>query len=799
MARIPTMNPMSITAPPGSAGGVKLGPTGVGAVPIQTPLTQRYNPSEFGQQGAAIAQLGQAIFNDAVIPMMELQKRNARAKQTLQESDYLYTKMGEYKNKLNQKQLTPGFDYLSPVHESKAWAKHFKDVNTGIDGLIPHIRANVSDPKHAVALSNSFMPQIMQLKLMAQNREVESGQDRATHAFIKAQRNVVAEIMGYMPTESTDGVYIFKGEKIAQALQRMETIHSVFAASGVSPLDQQKTMEAERKKMVSEIAGALQTNPEMGAEFLKQYGEKLGMTAGDVGETINKMVRFAEKYDKVQQAKEARAEDKQERAAQAELNALVPLADGSQVSVKTSLKIKALNGELTQLALLTRYADLFDRAGEGTFFDKLMTRVDALDDTVGDSKVDTLSTYGDKVSSMLGTPGISDAEIDVLEDEILERKDLSKNDKNTLLKDLSVLKSISLEDSRYKLAYAFLTKQAPVAIDSDDTGPAAQRSRAIWHSWMTDINRLTKGTPEAWRKFDFFGRAHEIVNTHSELWSNPSSDGAQKILKESARQFGEILGLPDLQISVSPSKESDRGYPDVNLMDTALQENLGRLNKEQRQRAVDEIAKIRNFPGLSAKVTDIRNTKLQEQISLNQKREAELKEKLESQESYRKWTPDVIEDFIREKNPGYAEKVFGEGEPKTEPAKETVTQPIAGVEPVESGGVSTTLTQPRIPAEEELDLSKIPSPVIQDNRQTDMFNPEPRKISGSESQAMWEEAKKIGLSPELLTNTDYFPDSFLQQKWSKAVENAYNGTEKEKEIYRLLTDELLRRRALSGY
>jgi hypothetical protein len=699
MARIPTMNPMSITAPPGSAGGVKLGPTGVGAVPIQTPLTQRYNPSEFGQQGAAMAQLGQALLNDVALPMMELQKRNARAKQTLQESDYLYTKMGEYKNKLNQKQLTPGWEYSTKegiLSEDVAWAKHFKDVNTGIDGLIPHIRANVSDPKHAVALSNSFMPQIMQLKLMAQNREVESGQDRATHAFIKAQRNVVAEIMGYMPTESTDGVYIFKGEKIAQALQRMETIHSVFAASGVSPLDQQKTMEAERKKMVSEIAGALQTNPEMGAEFLKQYGEKLGMTAGDVGETINKMVRFAEKYDKVQQAKEARAEDKQERAAQAELNALVPLANGSQVSVKTSLKIKALNGELTQLELLTQYADLFDRAGEGTFFDKLMTRVDALDDTVGDSKVDTLSTYRDKVSSMLGTPGVSDAEIDVLEDEILERKDLSKNDKNTLLADLSVLKSISLEDSRYKLAYAFLTKQAPVAIDPDDTGPAAQRSRAIWHSWMTDINRLTKGTPEAWRKFDFFGRAHEIVNTHSELWSNPSSDGAQKILKESARQFGEILGLPDLQISVSPSKESDRGYPDVNLMDTALQENLGRLNKEQRQRAVDEIAKIRNFPGLSAKVTDIRNTKLQEQISLNQKREAELKEKLESQELFKKWTPDVIEDFIREKKPGYAEKVFGTGQVETQPVE---TDPVPQPEP-----------KP-IPA----------APVVEEERQTELF------------------------------------------------------------------------------
>ena len=68
MARIPTISASSITGLPGTAGGVKLGRTGVGAVPISTPITQRLNPSQYGQQGAAIAELGAEIFNSGVLP-----------------------------------------------------------------------------------------------------------------------------------------------------------------------------------------------------------------------------------------------------------------------------------------------------------------------------------------------------------------------------------------------------------------------------------------------------------------------------------------------------------------------------------------------------------------------------------------------------------------------------------------------------------------------------------------------------------------------------------------------------------
>ena len=60
---------------------------------------------------------------------------------------------------------------------------------------------------------------------------------------------------------------------------------------------------------------------------------------------------------------------------------------------------------------------------------------------------------------------------------------------------------------------------------------------------------------------------------------------------------------------------------------------------------------------------------------------------------------------------------------------------------------------------------------------------------------MWEEAKETGLSEELLTNKDYFPDLFIFQKWSELLEK--DLTDAEEPIYKLLVDEV-RRRGLSG-
>ena len=67
-------------------------------------------------------------------------------------------------------------------------------------------------------------------------------------------------------------------------------------------------------------------------------------------------------------------------------------------------------------------------------------------------------------------------------------------------------------------------------------------------------------------------------------------------------------------------------------------------------------------------------------------------------------------------------------------------------------------------------------------------------LSGPE--AMWEEAKETGLSEELLTNKDYFPDLFIFQKWSELLEEK-ELTEAEEQIFKLLLDEV-RRRGLGG-
>ena len=80
------------------------------------------------------------------------------------------------------------------------------------------------------------------------------------------------------------------------------------------------------------------------------------------------------------------------------------------------------------------------------------------------------------------------------------------------------------------------------------------------------------------------------------------------------------------------------------------------------------------------------------------------------------------------------------------------------------------------------------APVVEENQQTEMF--QEKELSGPE--AMWELAKETGLTEEILTNTDYFPDEFILHKWNQLV--AKKLTEAEEPIYRLLVGEVTRRK-----
>ena len=707
MARIPTISASSITGLPGTAGGVKLTRTGVGAVPISTPITQRLNPSQYGQEGAAMAQLGAEIFNSGVLPAIELSRKNARAEQSMKQSKRLYDEMSAIKNELALNVLPQSaLSGLQGEHkEAAAWTKHWNGINSRIDQLLPSITANVSDKRHAVALSNAFMPQIMALKLKSQNRQVKVSEDRTTHAYIESQRMHVAEIMSWMPTAPTkvngEETYVFQGKKIEGALQRMELTATVFANSGVNPLDRQKILDKARKNLVDEVAGTLQTNPKMGEEFLKAYGTKLGMTAGEIGDTITKMQQYGARQSRWENAKADQEETKKEQAAQADLNVMVDY-NGATVTQVTKLKMQAHAGELNWPDFYKTWANKFHEADYQTHLDDIEALINPTDLAAGETNPEVYSDYADEITLAIGNRQFTNDDINALENRIFaDKKRIKMSDQQKLVGLMSVMKELSTKNPRFQDGLKFLTKQAPVPVDKYDTGPAAQRSRAIWNTWMTDINALKeKNDPAAWRKFDFFGRAKEIVNEQSDLWSQPSSVGAQILFKEQMRKFGEIFGDENSQKwSVSPSKDSQFIFPDVTLMQKELQERHGTMNPDQIKRANDIINTVKGFSGLAPKVTDINNAKLQEANSRLQAKKLELEEKLESQKTFRERTPDQVEEIIKENFPGWYKEKFGGGQPKTETKPET----------------PKTETQP------------VPEPkktsVTTDNRQAEMFQP----------------------------------------------------------------------------
>ncbi len=139
MAKIPTINAQNITPPPGTAGGVLLGRVGTSNIQVRTPLTQQMNPANFGQQGAMVAQLGNTLLNNVFLPMQEKVRANARSKQSMEEQTKLLREINDVKGKLEKKELIFGEDYHHPAGLESAWDRHWQEINTQIDFIIPDI------------------------------------------------------------------------------------------------------------------------------------------------------------------------------------------------------------------------------------------------------------------------------------------------------------------------------------------------------------------------------------------------------------------------------------------------------------------------------------------------------------------------------------------------------------------------------------------------------------------------------------------------------------------------------------
>ena len=590
MARIPTMNPLSITAPPGSAGGVKLGPTGVGAVPIQTPLTQRYNPSEFGQQGAAIAQLGQAIFNDVALPMMELQKRNAKAKETLDQSNRIYGEMTSIKGELAKNQLTPGFDYLSPVHESKAWAKHFKGINTSIDGLLPSIKANVSDPKHAVALSNAFMPQIMQLKLKAQNRAVEVSENSTVLAYQKGLQDLVNELALKLPTEVPDGenTYIFRTKDWEGLMQKKQLLDNLFEASGVNPTKKYTEQLAGRQLFVDQLTGVMLQNPEMGLAFLeKGYAEKFGINPAEKGEMMSKLEKLQLTQIRTKNYLNQQKELADDAAAKLEVE---------EVLIDHSFEAK--NGDMDLMTWAT-WEQAYIDGGYHSTWTRLNTKIQKRTPTPG--IVSDPKEFKDFASEVQAA--LSQADPEVVMD-LIERINDSGLEQGHILKftgDLATLKNAAsmLKWHEYEMAEKTLRQAEPLPADTLDDA-SRKKSVAIWG--IFNAKKIELMQSGKFKQFDWSGFANQLVEDHSGHYDKIDGVPAQIRLKQLVTESG-YRSEPGAMIEGAAGKF----YPDVTQLRVLLsRDNAKGMDIKEVNRRLAVITEIGNDAALNHKIAEIK-------------------------------------------------------------------------------------------------------------------------------------------------------------------------------------------------
>ena len=728
MARIPTLSASSIAPLPGSAGGVKLGWTGVGSVPIETPLTPRLNPSQYGQEGAAIAQLGEKIFLEGVLPGIEISRKNAKAKATLEASNQIYNEVNAIKGELLQNELSPGWEYSTKegiFDEEVAWGKRFKDLYTRIDKIIPGISLGIKDKKHAIAVTNAFLPQVMALKLRAQNRQKELSGDRAAYSYQQNQKNHMTDLTALLDqvkqTKNKKGelVYVFPGTKIDELMQRMELTDTVFANSGLAPLKRFDTIEKARKAKLKELVNRLQIEPEMAKEFLERYGEQLGMTPGELGDMTDKMEEFAVQRIRMDNFLDEQADNRMEQAAQAGLNAQTQLEDGTIVSYRTSLLIRAHRGDLTSMALFNQ-RNLFDQAGDITTYNEIMTQVEKYDLAAGETDPKVYDDYLNEIAMLLGRTDVTSDELAALETKISnDTKRISKSDRTKLLGGINLKNHNSLKDPDYMRGEALLKKQAPVPDEYDNTAPA-HKSRAIWRIWYDDINRLIKkNDAAAWHNFDFFARATEIIDTHSDLWGDVSGTGSQSHFKEKVNQFNAALGT-DLDFMVRMNPGDTLGYPDVDAMRAALHhrtethdygESDFSINKEQARkfnaeikRANELIDSLGKFSGLPSKVAVIRAAHQTLADQAEAARLAAEKAEQDSQQTHRDWTPNPVEEWLKKTYPEFYKKRFGtDGDiTLTTPAPETEEPPP----PLQSPNIE-------LPDASGTDLTPEPEPVTE--------------------------------------------------------------------------------------
>jgi hypothetical protein len=696
MARIPTINAQNITPPPGSAGGVLLGKTGVSNIQIKTPLTQQLNPSQFGQEGAALSNMGSSLLNKVYFPMLAREQANAKAEQTLKENTRIYGELTSLKTKLAKDYLVLGEDYHHPAGKRDAWSDHWSDINTRLDKMIPDIESRVTDKKQAVALINNYMPQIMALKLKATNRRAQISTNNVIDAYQKGVKTLAEEMAKLVPFDASAGgedTYIFQGAQWDQLIQKKQLLDNVFQNTAMDPVKKAEVLASTRKTFITELTGAFEGNPKMGMEFLMardangdSLSEKFGLTPGETNGMLTKLDKLSVDHAKREQWLADQVDQASQDAAR---NELAP--------VRVNHWKQALEGKIDIYRWMKDYRKMYEDADDLPAFDAISKVLVDFEDKPGTTKADVYSKFEFRVQTYLGDP--TKENLDALATEIGSEKWLSKPDKLKFLNEIGNLKNNAnlLKFYKYTQAKETLARSAPVPLDSLDTSAAALRNRAMWRLFSDDVNRLMKD-PKKFMDFDWHGRVTQMIDEHSGNWGDPSDEGAQIFFKDFVRSSG-MQGVPN--VVVGGGGDSKLIYPDVNAMKAHLNKMVRekKWDKEKIRQANDSIHSLETFPGLSEKVGT-----LKEAARLANQPPPEL-ELTNTEKVLRYLTPDKAEAWMKKNHPDYYKGMFGK-KPGEQPQPEPAPQPEPQPEPEQQTEMFPEETQPAQQWDYQTNLNK---------------------------------------------------------------------------------------------
>jgi hypothetical protein len=305
LAVIPTISAQNITPPPGTAGGVLLGKTGISNIQIKTPLTQQLNPADFGKEGAAIASGAANILNTFLLPRLKKEKANQEYQEFANTSAFIIDEQTAH---------------AADVRANRIPGDLVKAILTKQSGWLKKIENSVSNPRYRAALKMSLAQQMSTMTLNAANLSLSRSNANAEESFLENSYKFSERFK--LPFR-TGEVNVFPNWTLA--LVELQTHENALSNTGMQATKQRELIDQGRLRIFNEIVAQLRIDdPKLGLQFMRseQIRELLyGTSTGQVA--LEKAVRDFETLQWTQIERENKLAEMEEDRGKDEANAIV--------------------------------------------------------------------------------------------------------------------------------------------------------------------------------------------------------------------------------------------------------------------------------------------------------------------------------------------------------------------------------------------------------------------------------------------------------------------------------------------